>query len=117
MARHSFGGGMADWTFTTVSGVDGNDNLPQLVGGAVIQFFNLEDGGTQYTDLLDQDGNPTNQIVSSDGTGDRTIGQIPQFQGPDDVWSMWASANGGPRKLMQANDIGEALQELHGDET
>ena len=106
MARHVFGGGTADWTFNVVDGV------VTVVGGAVITFWNLESGGTQYTDLLDENGNTASLIVSSDGDDERTVGQIPQFQGPDDVWSMWASANGGPRKLMQATDIGESLQEL-----
>ena len=57
MARYWFGGGLADWTFGELDGVDGNDDLAQLLGGVQITFWSAETAGTQHTDLLDADGN------------------------------------------------------------
>lgn len=111
MARYGFGGGIADWSFTAVDAVDGNDDIAQLTGGVVIEFYNSETGGTQYTDLLDESGNPVTSVTSADGTGSRSIGQIPPFSGPDGVTTMWASAGGGPRALMVTTDAADAVNE------
>lgn len=101
MARYWFGGGIADWAFSAVT-VSSTPNLAQVTGGSVITFWSAETGGSQYTDLLDSDGAPVMSIMSSDGTGVRAVGQVPPFQGPDNVVEMWASANGGPRSRMLA---------------
>jgi hypothetical protein len=37
------------------------------------------------------------------------LGQIPPFYGPDGVWEMWLSANGGPRVLAMATDLGTSI--------
>jgi len=98
MARHTFGGGIADWTFIEVDGVDGVDDLAQLDGGVVVTFWNAASGGTQYTDLLDVGQSPVTSVMSDAG------GQIPEFYGPDGVAQMWAEAGGGQRALMVATD-------------
>lgn len=99
--RYTFGGGVADWTFSAVT-VSGTDGLAQVTGNAIITFWSAETGGVQYTDLLDATGQPTSAITSSDGTDGRAVGQISAFSGPDGVRSMWAQADTGPRALMVA---------------
>lgn len=108
MARYLFGGSLPDWAFTTAT-ADGQDNLAQLVGGSTITFFNAETGGTQYTDLTDTTGGAITDVTTSDGTDGRALGTIPPFYGPDGVWSMWASADGGSRALMVSADVGVVL--------
>jgi hypothetical protein len=102
MARHSFGGDLAAWTMTA-----GGGNVATLVGSATVTFWTAQTGGTQHTDLrLDAAGTQAaDHIDSSSGSDGLTIGTIPMFWGPDEVVSMWASANGGPRMLILANDI------------
>lgn len=116
MARYTFGGGIADWAFSTVT-VSGTANLAQLTGSASITFWSAETGGVQYTDLIGPDGQPAASITSSDGTGGRALGQIPAFAGPDGIRSMWAQAGTGPRALMVAvedptDDVGTILPPL-----
>lgn len=106
MARHTFGGGVSDWTFASVDGVDGVNDLAQLTGGVIISFYNAETGGTQHTDLINEGGSPATTITSSNGGDGRSVGTIPPFQGPDGVTQMWATAGGGPRTLMVASDAG-----------
>ncbi|WP_018219184.1 hypothetical protein [Salinispora vitiensis] len=108
MARYWFGGGPADWTFNGVS-ADAVPDLAQLQGGLVCTFYNAEAGGTQYTDLLDPNGQPTLQILSEDGSGLRSKGQIPAFRGPDGVTQMWAECDGGPRVLMVTTDAADVV--------
>lgn len=100
--RHPFGGSIADYVFAA----DGA-GVVSVAGGAVIQLWNARTGGTQYTDLTeDQAGTvPLAAVVSAtSGTPGYDVGDIRQFYGPVGVWLMWASADGGPRKLMFAND-------------
>lgn len=106
--RYNFGGGIADWSFTTAD-VSGTNDLAQLSGGVAITFWNAETGGTQYTDLLDGAGTPVSSITSSDGTDGRSLGQIPPFSGPDGVTTMWASAVGGPRALLVTGDAADIV--------
>jgi hypothetical protein len=110
MTRHLFGAGPASWTFSN----DGT-NTP-MIGGAVVQAFNAQTGGTQYTDLsLDAEGTLiVDHVNSSDASDGLQLGQIPPFYGPDDVWEMWLSANGGPRVLFEATDLAGSVQ-LIGD--
>lgn len=112
MARFAFGGGVADWAFTSVDAVDGNDNMVQQSGGIVITFYNTETGGTQHTDLLDSSGGAATSVTSSDGTDGRTLGHIPPFSGPDGVTTMWASAGGGARALMVTTDAADATTDI-----
>lgn len=109
MTRHRYGGGADDYAYADVDSVDGENDLVQLLSAITITFWNAETAGTPYTDLLDENGTPTDHIVTSDGTDGRTVGRIPPFQGPDEVWEMWASADGGPRNLMVATDTGTTL--------
>jgi hypothetical protein len=88
-----------------------------MIGGAVVQAFNAQTGGTQYTDLsLDAEGTLiVDHVNSSDASDGLQLGQIPPFYGPDDVWQMWLSANGGPRVLVTATDLGLSIQSIGSD--
>lgn len=108
MARRRFGGGVADWTFTTAT-ADGVTDLAQLAPGVEVTFWNAETGGSQYTDLLDIDENPITSVTSSDGSDGRAPGTLPPFFGPDDVGYMWAEADGGPRVLITAWDLADLV--------
>jgi hypothetical protein len=113
MARHPFGGGISDWTFGTVDGIDGIDNLIRAVGNIPVTFYTDEVGGTQHTDLIGPDGQPTTTITSAlEVTGGRAVGQIPPLQGPDGVKRMWAQAGTGPRSLMLTTDPGGGGDDL-----
>jgi hypothetical protein len=85
----------------------GGGNVATFVGGATVTLWSAITGGAQYTDLrLDAAGTqPADHIDSSAGSDGLTVGTIPMFWGPDDIVVMWASANGGPRMLILANDI------------
>lgn len=107
MARYRFGGGIADWTFGTVT-VDTTDDVAQVTGGVVVTFWSAETGGSQHTDLLDVDGVAAASITSSTGADSRAVGQIPPFSGPDGVTTMWAQAGTGPRALMVTSDAADA---------
>lgn len=109
--RYSFGGGIADWAFSTVT-VSGTADLAQLTGSAVVTFWTTETGGSQYTDLLDGDGQPISTVTAADGAGTRAKGQIPPFKGPDGVTKMWAQAGTGPRALMITTDAADATPEV-----
>jgi hypothetical protein len=102
MARHSFGGDIASWVITAGSG-----GLATLLGGVTVTMWNAQTGGAQYTNLaLDSAGSSiVDHVSSSTGADGLTLGQIPQFWGPDGISVMWASANGGPRELMVATDV------------
>lgn len=89
MARATFGGTADDFVYTATSG-----GIVRLTP-ATLTVWDAETGGTQITDLL-LDGNPATYIaVGADG-------MVPDFQGPDGVYELWASANDGPRVKMQA---------------
>jgi hypothetical protein len=104
VTRLVFGGGIADWAF----GADDN-NRAEIIGGAVIKFYDAETGGNRHTDLQEISGVATDQVVTSNGGDGRALGQIPPFFGPDNVFELWASANDGPRVLMTAVNIGSFL--------
>lgn len=91
MARASFGGGVADFVISSTS--EAGDAL--RFAAATLTMWSAETGGTQYTDLV-RDGDPITTISVG------TDGQIPTFQGPDEVLVMWASASGGPRVMIDA---------------
>ena len=39
----------------------------------------------------------------------RAPGQLPIFEGPDDVYEMWTSINSSPRQLLVSTNIGSYL--------
>lgn len=104
MARMLFGGGIADWAFAADT-----NNAAILQGNITITFWNQQSGGTRFTDLTTATGDPINQVTSSSGADGLSLGQIPQFYGPDGVFSMWASANNGPRAEITAVNLGDYL--------
>lgn len=105
MARHSFGGDLASWTVTAGTGT--NAGTVTFATGATVTFWSAEIGGTQYTNLLAGDGTTAiDHVVTGDGTT-AAAGSIPAFYGPDDVWTMWASANGGSREMILATDLAD----------
>jgi len=115
MARHLYGGGLADWVFDPDT-----DDKPVLVGGATVTFWTSQTGGSQYTDLtanaLTAPGSGEfDHVTSDDGSGGFGLGIIPTFYGPDNIFQMWASANGGDRLLIMANDIGDVFGTLASD--
>lgn len=109
MARHTFGGGIADYVLQYEA-----DGVLQLGADAQVTFWNAASEGLQLTDLLDTTGNPIpGGVVTADGNG-----AIPAFgQGPEGVRAMWASASEdgqGPRRLMLASDSAEELGDIQG---
>lgn len=111
MTRFWYGGTLADWTFNSLDGVGGFDDLVQSAGGIPVTFWDREVDGTQYEDLLDATNSPITFVTSSDGSDGRAVGTIPPFQGPEDVPAMWAEAAGGPRLLITAQ-TGQALMDV-----
>lgn len=96
MARSMFGGTSGDFIATvgpggTVRAVPGN-----------LTMWSAETGGTQYADLL-LDGAPATSIpVARDG-------QVPAFEGPDGVATMWADAGIGKRVRLLSDKTGAEL--------
>lgn len=109
--RHPFGGGIGDYVIET--GVGG---VATFTSGAVVQFFSARTGGAAYTDITeDQAGTvPLTTVVSQDGTpgSGYALGDFPIIYGPVGVKWMWASADGGPRKIIFATDIAEQIDQL-----
>ncbi len=113
--RHWFGQSLSDWTMDTDAPTTTDDVTTASVlatGPATITLWSAKTGGTQYTDLLDSAGAPITQVVSSAGVGGFTVGAIPEFQGPDGVFALWADAGGGARYKMIATDVGDVLTDL-----
>ncbi|MFD6638334.1 hypothetical protein ACFWDN_21235 [Micromonospora chalcea] len=113
--RYEFAGGPADYTImtggaVTISTPSGSvsGQTAVVVGDQPVTFWTDEQGGTQYTDLLDSQGDAASFVVSSDGTT-RGLGQIASLKGPDGVVVMWAQAGDGPRVRMVANVAPEVL--------
>lgn len=104
MARMMFGGGPEDVYLVT----DDDGDL-QAGGGATVLFYSTETGANPVTDLLDINLSPVTHVTTSTGSDGRAPGQIAPFWGPDAVYEMWASANGSPRFLMQASNLGAEL--------
>jgi hypothetical protein len=100
--RHWFGQSLTDWTFTL-----GGGNEAILASGEVT-FWDSWSGGSQHTDLLDENGDPITSVTTSDGSS-LPLGSFPRFQGPEGVTSMWADAGGGPRFIMVATDLGDVI--------
>lgn len=91
MARHLFGGGIADYVVKR----DGSRRLYAGVGQVVAAYL-AETGGSPIDDLLDVDDDPLAVLVAD------TSGRLPQFQGPDGVDALWLSWDGQPRQRITA---------------
>ncbi|MEV5163831.1 hypothetical protein AB0K66_04280 [Streptomyces werraensis] len=90
--RYQFGATLADYVVQPTDGMWG------VAPNAVVTFWDSSDDGTQYTDLLDQGGNPVPEITADSN------GFIPSFSGPDGVTGMWADAGGTGRAWMAARN-------------
>lgn len=99
MARANFGGGASDFLFSQTAG-----NLVRL-GSGTLTLWDSESGGTRYTDLVVGGSSASEITVGSDG-------QIPTFQGPDEVYEMWADAGGGRVQLVATGDRVESAAAL-----
>lgn len=91
MTRNQFGGTTADEVYGLVKV---NGQSVESPTGATVLFYDAQTGGNQITDLQDSGGAPITS-VTADSTG-----MMPVFFGPDGVTQMWASANGGPRRMI-----------------
>lgn len=104
MTRMQFGGGPED-----VYLIQDDQSDLQPGPGATVLFYSAETGNNPITDLLDINQSPITYVTTSTGSDGRAAGQIKPFYGPDSVFEMWASANGSPRFLMQASNLGSFL--------
>lgn len=102
MARHPFGGDISAYVVSV-----GTGNISVFFSAATLTFWDAQAGGSQYTNLATNSAGTTivDHITTTDGTSGTAVGAIPQFWGPDSVWTMWASANGGPRSLVVTTDV------------
>jgi hypothetical protein len=109
--RNPFGGGIADWTFLT--DLDGTVHL----GSAEVTFYNQLSGGTQYTDLSQDEAGtePITSVTSSDGTDGLRLGTVPEFYGPDGVVEMYAQAGDLPRVKVQTTNAAAVAAAQAGD--
>lgn len=95
MARSLFGGGVGDQVFgevllgaRTVYGEITDSNGDEAA--VTLTVWSAKIGGTQLTDLLNAAGAAATVVVTSVGAG-----QIPEFQGPNAVTSVWVSPDSG----------------------
>ncbi|MFE1734317.1 hypothetical protein ACFW6X_29915 [Streptomyces bacillaris] len=78
-----------------------SDGLWMVAADTEIRFWDAPVDGTQYTDLLDATGNPVAYVISD------SYGQVPRFEGPDEVFGMWADAGGARRAWLYAHTSGK----------
>jgi hypothetical protein len=108
--RHPFGGGIGDYVVEA-----GEGGVAVFAPGAVVEFFTARDAGSKYTDITEDKAGtiPVAAVVSQAGDpgSGYAIGDYPTIYGPPGVKWMWASADGGPRKLIFANDLAEAIDQ------
>ncbi|MGW1219457.1 right-handed parallel beta-helix repeat-containing protein [Streptomyces californicus] len=95
MARYGFGQGISDFL------VAPSDGIWAVAKGTQVTFWSEQVEGTQYTDLLSAGGTPITSVTSDE------YGRIPRFQGPNDVFGMWADAGGGTRAWLYAHTGGK----------
>lgn len=108
--RYWYGGDSA--AVGEVDGVDGFDDLAQFAGSSTVTFWNLQSGGTQYTDLLDLTETPVTETTTSTGSDGWALGIILPVQLPDSVAEAYASVDGGPRFKISPNSLGPVLDAL-----
>jgi hypothetical protein len=103
---HLFGGGIADFVVTAET-----SGTLLLAADTEVWFYNEQTGGTRYEDGLTDLSDNAITAVTSDETG-----AIPQLRGPAGITTLWADANGGagPRRQMDAHDLGDDLAGLSG---
>jgi hypothetical protein len=102
MARMRFGGGPEDvFLFADEEG-----DMHAGGGFNVLFYDGPTVGATAITDLLNASGGAITYITTSDGTDGHAVGQIPPFFGPDGVFEMWMSIDGGPRQVISCNNVG-----------
>lgn len=113
MARHWFGRSHAGWVMTRGEEVVEEEvslgYQPLLQPEVTVTLWDAQEGGSQLTDLLDADGLPVTEVESD------ADGNIPRFQGPDDVAYLWASASGDgsePRYIMSSTNLGDTIATL-----
>jgi len=117
MSRYQFGGTDAAWIMSAQDAsvqYGAGALVARLSPGAVVRFYSVATGGTQYTGLLDAVG-ATVSTITADSTG-----ALPVFSGPDAGPDfMWADANGGagPRRMVGANDAASQAVQAHVDTT
>ncbi|MFI6516856.1 hypothetical protein ACIBF1_14945 [Spirillospora sp. NPDC050679] len=107
MARHAFGGGIADYVVKK-----GDSGALELSPDTAVTFWDAPVDGDQHTGLIDATGTQIpDGVVRSDANG-----AIPAFgQGPEGVVAMWADASAdakGPRRLVFATDLGDDVKSL-----
>lgn len=114
--RHPFGGGIGDYVVET-----GEGGVAVFAPGAVVEFWSARDAGSKYADITEDQAGllPLAAVVSQDGSpgSGYAIGDYPIIWGPVGIRWMWASADGGPRKIIFANDLAEDVAGLISAET
>lgn len=83
----------------------------EIAGNTTVTFWDSLAGGNQITDLTDGNGNAISSVTTD------SYGEFPEFYGPAGVWRMAADAFGGagPRRWVQATDMGDELTGLNND--
>lgn len=96
MARSKFGGTHLDVVLAPYR--FGQRHLAELRGGVDVTFWDAADGGSKVTDLL-LDGSAASQIATDPD------GYLPEFEGPDGVFTLYADAGFGRRFLTLTTDV------------
>lgn len=106
--RHLFGLHMADYVYKVTEG-----GTPLLQGGATAEFWVDRNNDTQYVGFTaDKEGtSPLEAVVTSSGGGGYQLGDLTAFYGPPGVLWMFASVDGGPRKIIWCSDLAEIVEE------
>lgn len=90
----------------------GAANAATLEPNTVVTCWNMPSGGTQYTDLVNTDGETPITTLTTDATG-----ALPEFYGPDGVAALYLDANGGsgPRRRTLSADVGDTVNSTAAD--
>jgi hypothetical protein len=93
VARSEFGGVMSAWVVSSAPAADAssaNVRMVTLLAEATTLQVYDSPAGALVTDLLDELGDPIEELTISPGDP-----YIPRFSGPDGVTSLWAQADSG----------------------
>lgn len=99
MARNTFGGSITAYVVTVQDAsaqYGAGAQVLRVATSTAVSFWSAATGGTAYTDLL-IGSTPVTSVVTD------TLGNIPQFWGPDGVTVMWADA-GAVRRILVCNE-------------